>query len=185
MTAQDRTSQILKRCLVALVVVLLMWSTVGMVLSFGWHLIHHNHFNYAGRTVFVPGHSYVRNTSRGPCIESLSPFAPLFNRPFGTIFISKSVGPFSKANHYAAFTEAMTQLAQKTGHQPTASTIVALGHLSAYCLSFSRSRNQPLFTEQCVIDGSNVYLTFEGDARYLPDVPEILRSMFTEQQSST
>jgi hypothetical protein len=63
MIAALRKSPILKCFLLGLMLVLLIWTTAGQVLSLGWHLLHHDHFEYEGLAIKVPSHSYVTPSS--------------------------------------------------------------------------------------------------------------------------
>jgi hypothetical protein len=177
MTKTFRT--VLMKCLLAgALAVMVMWVTAGPIFGFAWHLLHHSNIEYRGVTISVPGHSYVRHTSLGPCIWTLSAGAPLFNRPYASTLVSHSVRPFSKDKDYSRFADAMAQSAGRSGHTLVTSQTVSLGGRSAFCLEFARADKQPRSLLRCAIDGSDIFVSYEGDPRFLSDVFDILHSMF-------
>ena len=178
MIEKSRKLPIVKSLLAGVLAVALIWFTAGPVLGLGWHLLHHNYVVYRGFTIPIPSRSYVTHTSIGLCIWTLSPGAPFFNRPYGSTAISKSIRPFSKDKDYSGFAEAMEQAAGRSGHKLIASRTIPLGDRSAFCLEFARGPKQPRSLMRCAIDGSDIFVSYEGDSRYLSDVFDILRSIF-------
>jgi hypothetical protein len=72
----------------------------------------------------------------------------------------------------------MSRNAGNSGHQLKSSETVELGGRSAYCLEFERDKKQPRLIMGCAIEGSDIFVTYAGDSRYLPDVFNMLHNMF-------
>ncbi len=173
-----RQAKLFKSLLAGTVAVIAMWISAGPALAFTWHLFHQSSFVYRELTIPVPRHSYVTYTASGPSILTLSAGAPFFNRPYGSIFVTKTVRPFYREKNYPGFVEAMKQVASHSGHQFVASRTVTLGDRSAFCLEFVRQPKQPLVLVDCAIDGSDIFVSYEGDSRYVSDVFDTLYRMF-------
>jgi hypothetical protein len=167
-----------KSLLASALVVAAMWLFCGPVLGLGWHLLHHDSITYLGFTIAIPKHSYVTCPSAGPIIWTLSLGAPFPNRPYGRIGLHKSTGPFFKQKHYQAFVEAMSRDAGNSGHQLKSSQTVELGGRSAFCLEFECDKKQPLLIMDRAIEGSDIFVSYAGDPRYLPDVFNMLHNRF-------
>jgi hypothetical protein len=72
----------------------------------------------------------------------------------------------------------MSRDAGNSGHQLKSSQTVELGGRSAFCLEFERNKKPPLLIMDCAIEGSDIFILYAGDPRYLPDAFNVLHNMF-------
>ena len=75
----------------------------------------------------------------------------------------------------------MAESAKKSGHQFKRRDVFPAGKSLAYCAEFDRgSRRQPRTLIDCAVEGSNMYVLFEGDPRYFTDLAGVLQMMPAE-----
>jgi hypothetical protein len=151
------------------------------LLGFGWHLLHGNYISHNGWRIPIPEGYYVTNEPHGPAIWKLTLGAPRFEVPFAHVsFYTRQTHPFKASVDYAPFEESMTRNAADSGHHFKERRVIPVGNGSAYCVEFSREKKQPRSLVRCAVEDSNMYIFFEGDSRYLPDLTNTLREMSLE-----
>jgi len=55
-----------------------------------------------------------------------------------------------------------------------------IGNRSAYCAALDREKKQPRSVVRCAVEGSTMYICFEGAARYIPDLITMFKEMYVE-----
>jgi hypothetical protein len=154
------------------------------LLGFGWHLLHGNFISYHGWRITVPKGYYVTNEPSGPAFWKLTLGAPHFGVPFAHVsFYALHAHPFKATADYASFEENMTRNAVESGHHLKQRRVLPIGNRSAYCVEFGREQGQPRSLLRCAVEDSTLYIFFEGDARYIPELARTLQEMFIEMPS--
>jgi hypothetical protein len=156
------------------------------LLGFGWHLLHGDFISYYGWRITVPKNYYVTNKPDGPAFWKLTLGAPRFDVPFAHVsfYTSRTHPSFKASADYAKFEESMTQNAAESGHHLKQRRVLPIGTRSAYCVEFGPDQGQPRSLFRCAVENSSMYIFFEGDARYLPELARTLQEMFLETPSS-
>jgi hypothetical protein len=154
-------------------------------LGYGWHLLHGNFILFAGWRIPVPSGYYVTREAKGPGIWRLSLGAPYVEGPFGHFSFHQSERIFLAGNDYAFFEKAMNEDAVASGYQLESRETVPAGGNSAYCVVFARAAIQPRSIARCAIGNTRIYVFYEGDGRYLPDLRGVLQGMTSENGTSS
>jgi len=151
-------------------------------LGIGWHLFHGNLISFGGWRIPVPNGYYVTQTRNGPAMFRLSIGAPVFEVPFGHLAFStfQFRSPFEAGTDYPLFEKTMVEDAVKSGYRFESRQIIPIGDKSAYCVEFSRSTRQPRSSARCAIENTKMFVFFEGDPRYLPDLRSTLQGIHAE-----
>ncbi len=157
------------------------------LLGFGWHLLHGNSISHHGWRITVPKSYYVTNEPHGPAIWKLTLGAPRFEVPFAHVsFYTSGNRPFKAATDYSRFEDSQIRNALESGYHFKQRTMLPIGNRSAwsaYCVELDREKKQPRSVVRCAVEESNMYILFEGDARYIPDLITILKEMYIETPS--
>lgn len=179
MTKTDRT-KIAVRLLVIFVAAILVCLLVVPFLGYGWHLLHGNFILFAGWRIPVPNGYYVIEERKGPAMFRLSLGAPIFEVPFAhlSFYNFPSRGVFLAENDYPLFEKTMVEEAIKSGYELQSRQTVSVGDKSAYCMDFTRSTKQPRSIARCAVENSKIFVFYEGDPRYLPDLRTTLQGIY-------
>jgi hypothetical protein len=63
--------------------------------------------------------------------------------------------------------------------------VFPVGNTSAYCAEFNRlETREPSSLVRCALEDRNLYIFFEGDPRYVPDLTKIFKQMTPELLSN-
>ena len=161
-----------------------LFLAAGFLLSSGWHLIHGRSISYAGWNIPVPRGYFVISHGGTPTMWRLAPGAPKFQIPYGALSFRNWTGsahPFSREADYQSSEAAWSQAASESGHHLESSWQIPIQGKTGYCWEFTRkSRSQPRSLVRCAIEGSNIYLFYEGDPQYSRDVTAIMEGMSSE-----
>ena len=154
------------------------------LLGFGWHLLHGNSISHHGWRITVPKSYYVTNAPHGPAIWKLTLGIPHFEVPFAQVaFYSSGTHLFKSATDCAPFEESISRNATESGYHFRQRSVLPIGSRSAYCVELDREKKQPRSVVRCAVEESNMYIFFEGDARYIPDLITMLKEMYIETPS--
>jgi hypothetical protein len=154
------------------------------LLGFGWHLFHGNYISHHGWRITVPKGYYVTNEPHGPAFWKLTLGAPHFEVPFAHVsFYTSGNRPFKAATDYSRFEDSQIRNALESGYHFKQRAVLPIGNRSAYCVELDREKKQPRSVVRCAVEESNMYILFEGDPRYIPELARTLQEMFIETPS--
>jgi hypothetical protein len=106
---------------------------------------------------------------------------PHFDAPFAHVsFYSSGTHPFKAATDYQRFEGIHIRNSLESGYHFKQRSVLPIGNRSAYCVELDREKNQPRSLVRCAVEDSTLYIFFEGDARYIPELARTLREMFME-----
>jgi hypothetical protein len=151
------------------------------LLGYGWHLLHGNYISHHGWRIAVPKGYYVTNEPHGPSIWKLTLGAPHFEVPFAQVsFCSSGTQLFKAATDCARFEDSQIRTALESGYHFKQRNVLPIGNRSAYCVELDREKKQPRSIVRCAVEGSNMNIFSEGDARHIPDLITMFKEMYIE-----
>ncbi len=155
------------------------------LLGRGWHLLHGDFISYDGWRVRVPRDYCVLDTKPGPTIWKLELGAPIFRVPYAHInlFGASLPKPFHYETDWEYLANSTTAVAEGNGFRLLGSRAATIGKRPAHCLEFVRPNGRPDSQVRCAIEGTRLFVTYEGHRKYVSDFYSVLHGMSLEMRN--
>jgi len=153
---------------VALILPLLAFLVVPLY-GFLWQELHGDSFSFREWTGKLPRGFYVSSlNSASSQLWRLDLGRPIIKTPYGHISLlaADSGSAFSRERDYERFGDAVTQAARESQYAFSQQLQVPVDGTVAYCLEFTRVRNNAQLQLRCGLEGTSLFVYYEGHEKY-------------------